>query len=169
MSASRLSSRRAVRRTGARYDLQRLCLRQRPCGVRDGADGGVGRGFVAQRRFAAARAATQRGGRHGRRRPRLVRTRLTDMGRFRWTEGLICLNDVPFGELLERFSDYYDIRILLKIPNSTTCAVRASSVRATASTTRCMCCSASLTSVTRTTKSGIRSKSDKRRLPDGGT
>ena len=47
---------------------------------------------------------------------RLVRTRLTDMGRFRWTEGLICLNDVPFGELLERFSDYYDIRILLKNP-----------------------------------------------------
>ena len=38
------------------------------------------------------------------------------MGRFRWTEGLICLNDVPFGELLERFSDYYDIRILLKNP-----------------------------------------------------
>jgi len=47
---------------------------------------------------------------------RLVRTRLTDMGRFRWTEGLICLNDIPFGELLERFSDYYDIRILLKNP-----------------------------------------------------
>ncbi len=47
---------------------------------------------------------------------RLTRTRLTDMGRFRWTEGLICLNDVPFGELLERFSDYFDIRILLKNP-----------------------------------------------------
>lgn len=47
---------------------------------------------------------------------RLTRTRLTDKGRFRWTEGLICLNDVPFGELLERFSDYFGIRILLKNP-----------------------------------------------------
>lgn len=47
---------------------------------------------------------------------RLMRTQLTDKGRFRWTEGLICLNDVPFGELLERFSDYFDIRILLKNP-----------------------------------------------------
>ena len=33
-----------------------------------------------------------------------------------YAEGLICLNDIPFGELLERFSDYYDIRILLKNP-----------------------------------------------------
>ncbi|WP_417014016.1 FecR family protein [Alistipes sp.] len=47
---------------------------------------------------------------------RLMRTQVTDKGRFRWTEGLISLNDVPFGELLTRFSDYFDIRILLKNP-----------------------------------------------------
>lgn len=47
---------------------------------------------------------------------RLMRTQVTDKGRFRWTEGLITLNDVPFGELLTRFSDYFDIRILLKNP-----------------------------------------------------
>ena len=46
----------------------------------------------------------------------LTRTRLTDWGRYRWTEGLICLNDIPFGELLTRFGDYYDIRIILKNP-----------------------------------------------------
>ena len=46
----------------------------------------------------------------------LVRAPLTDWGRYRWTEGLICLNDIPFGELLNRFGDYYDIRIILKNP-----------------------------------------------------
>lgn len=46
----------------------------------------------------------------------LRRTALTDMGRFRWTEGLICLDDVPFGELIARFSDYFSIPILLKNP-----------------------------------------------------
>ena len=100
---------------------------------------------------------------------RLVRTRLTDMGRFRWTEGLICLNDVPFGELLERFSDYYDIRILLKNPKLYDVRCTGKFRQSDGIDYCCMCCSASSTSVTRTTKSGIRSKSDKRRLPDGGT
>jgi len=45
---------------------------------------------------------------------RLMRTRVADKGRYCWREGLISLNDVPFGELLDRFSDYFGIRILLK-------------------------------------------------------
>jgi ferric-dicitrate binding protein FerR (iron transport regulator) len=47
---------------------------------------------------------------------KLQRIALTDMNHFRWTEGLVCLDDMPFSELLEKFSDYFGIRILLKNP-----------------------------------------------------
>lgn len=36
---------------------------------------------------------------------------ITDRDRFRWKEGLICLDDVPFEQLMQQLSAYYDIPI----------------------------------------------------------
>ena len=44
----------------------------------------------------------------------LVRQPLVDKERFLWREGLISLNDVTFGELIERFSYYFDTEIILR-------------------------------------------------------
>lgn len=41
---------------------------------------------------------------------------LEDIDRLRWIEGMICLNNVTFGELLERFSNCFDTEIRLKNP-----------------------------------------------------
>lgn len=38
------------------------------------------------------------------------------LDRFRWKNGLICLDDVPFEKLMEKFSLYYDIRIKIENP-----------------------------------------------------
>lgn len=42
---------------------------------------------------------------------------IDNLDRFRWKDGLICLDDVPFEALMKKFSLYYDIRI--EIENST--------------------------------------------------
>lgn len=36
--------------------------------------------------------------------------------RFRWKDGLICLDDVPFEVLMNKFATYYDIRIKIENP-----------------------------------------------------
>lgn len=41
---------------------------------------------------------------------------LEDKDRLRWIEGIICLNNVTFGEMIERFRTYYDIDIRLNNP-----------------------------------------------------
>lgn len=41
---------------------------------------------------------------------------IDDTDRLRWREGIICMNNVTFGELLERLSTYYDINIYLNNP-----------------------------------------------------
>lgn len=42
---------------------------------------------------------------------------IDNLDRFRWKDGLICLDDVPFETLMRKFALYYDVRI--KIDNST--------------------------------------------------
>jgi len=34
--------------------------------------------------------------------------------RFRWKDGLICLDDVPFGDLMKRFAVYYNMQIIIR-------------------------------------------------------
>lgn len=47
----------------------------------------------------------------------LVSRPLVDRDRLRWIEGMICLNNVTFGELIERFSNYFDTEIRLHNPS----------------------------------------------------
>ena len=47
----------------------------------------------------------------------LRRMPIQDVDRLRWIEGMICLNNVPFGELVERFSSYFDTDIKLHNPS----------------------------------------------------
>jgi len=42
---------------------------------------------------------------------------ITSMDRFRWKDGLICLDDEPFDLLMEKFSEYYDIQIIVQNKN----------------------------------------------------
>lgn len=42
---------------------------------------------------------------------------IDNLDRFRWKDGLICLDDVPFETLMEKFSLYYDIRIKIENPH----------------------------------------------------
>lgn len=46
----------------------------------------------------------------------LKRVPLVDRDRLRWIEGMICLSNVTFGELIERFSSYFDAEIRLTNP-----------------------------------------------------
>jgi ferric-dicitrate binding protein FerR (iron transport regulator) len=45
---------------------------------------------------------------------KLVKGAIASKDRFLWKDGLICLDDEPFDVLMEKFSDYYDIRILVR-------------------------------------------------------
>lgn len=47
----------------------------------------------------------------------LYKHTINDMEHFKWKDGLICLNDVPFRELVKRFSLYYDVQIKINNPN----------------------------------------------------
>lgn len=47
----------------------------------------------------------------------LYMSKIANPDRFRWKDGLICLDDEPFDSLMKKFSDYYDIDI--EIRNST--------------------------------------------------
>ena len=42
---------------------------------------------------------------------------IDNLDRFRWKDGLICLDDVPFEKLMAKFSLYYDIRIKIENPD----------------------------------------------------
>lgn len=39
---------------------------------------------------------------------------IDNLDRFRWKDGLICLDDVPFGALMDKFSIYYDTHIQIE-------------------------------------------------------
>lgn len=39
---------------------------------------------------------------------------IDNLDRFRWKDGLICLDDVPFGTLMDKFSIYYDTYIQIE-------------------------------------------------------
>ncbi|MDR1623807.1 MAG: FecR domain-containing protein [Tannerellaceae bacterium] len=39
---------------------------------------------------------------------------ITSYDRFRWKDGLICLDDEPFDTLMEKFAEYYAIKIIVK-------------------------------------------------------
>lgn len=45
---------------------------------------------------------------------KLLRQPIADEERFRWIDGLLCLDDVPFSELVERLSAYYDTAITIE-------------------------------------------------------
>lgn len=45
---------------------------------------------------------------------KLLKQPVTDEARFRWIDGLLCLDDVPFAELVKRLSDYYDTPITIE-------------------------------------------------------
>lgn len=44
----------------------------------------------------------------------LQKDRIGNPDRFRWKEGLICLDDMPLGKLMEKLSRYYDIDIKIE-------------------------------------------------------
>ena len=46
----------------------------------------------------------------------LQKQTISNYDRFRWKDGLICLDDVPFDELMRRFAVYYDIQINIENP-----------------------------------------------------
>ncbi|MDR0750140.1 MAG: FecR domain-containing protein [Tannerellaceae bacterium] len=39
---------------------------------------------------------------------------ITSYDRFRWKDGMICLDDEPFNTLMEKFAEYYAIKIIVK-------------------------------------------------------
>jgi len=43
----------------------------------------------------------------------LQKQTIGSLDRFKWKDGLIYLDDVPFGELMKKFSVYYDIQIVI--------------------------------------------------------
>lgn len=45
---------------------------------------------------------------------KLMRQPVTDEERFRWIDGYLCLDDVPFAELVKRLSTYYDTPITIE-------------------------------------------------------
>jgi transmembrane sensor len=46
----------------------------------------------------------------------LQKVAIDNLDRFRWKDGLICLDDVPFEILMKKFSIYYDITIKIENP-----------------------------------------------------
>ena len=46
----------------------------------------------------------------------LQKVAIDNLDRFRWKDGLICLDDVPFEILMKKFSVYYDITIKIENP-----------------------------------------------------
>lgn len=46
----------------------------------------------------------------------LEKTQINDFERFRWKEGLICLDDVGMEEVISRLSVYYDVKIQIENP-----------------------------------------------------
>lgn len=44
----------------------------------------------------------------------LLKNKITSVDRFRWKDGLICLDDEPFNRLMTKFSEYYDTKIVIK-------------------------------------------------------
>lgn len=47
----------------------------------------------------------------------LRKSEIENPDHFRWREGLICMDDMPFNQLMKRFSIYYDINIRIENPN----------------------------------------------------
>lgn len=48
---------------------------------------------------------------------RLQKGPIGNLDHFRWKEGLICLDDVPFETLMKKFSTYYEVAIRIKNPD----------------------------------------------------
>lgn len=48
---------------------------------------------------------------------RLLVSSIDDYDRFRWREGLVCFNDIPFCELMKRFETCYGISIVVENKN----------------------------------------------------
>lgn len=46
----------------------------------------------------------------------LTKSKIDNPDHFRWREGLICMDDMPFDILMKRFSIYYDIDIVIENP-----------------------------------------------------
>lgn len=44
----------------------------------------------------------------------LLKDTIDSPDRFRWKDGLICLDDEPFESLMKKFSTYYDIKIIIE-------------------------------------------------------
>ncbi|MDR1116305.1 MAG: FecR domain-containing protein [Tannerella sp.] len=47
---------------------------------------------------------------------RLVKGVIDNFNHFRWREGLICFDEEPFGDMMEKFSLYFDIHIKIENP-----------------------------------------------------
>jgi ferric-dicitrate binding protein FerR (iron transport regulator) len=47
---------------------------------------------------------------------RLVAEDITDFNHYRWREGLICFEDMPFTELMTKFERCYGIKIVVQNP-----------------------------------------------------
>jgi len=48
---------------------------------------------------------------------KLRKDKIMSLDRFRWKDGLICLDDEPFEVLMKKFSGYYDIQIIVQNKN----------------------------------------------------
>lgn len=46
----------------------------------------------------------------------LKKAPIDNLDRFRWKDGLICLDDVPFANLMKMFSLYYDVQVMIDNP-----------------------------------------------------
>lgn len=46
----------------------------------------------------------------------LQKSTIDNLDRYRWKDGLICLDDEPFEDLMKKFSVYYDIQIKIENP-----------------------------------------------------
>ena len=44
----------------------------------------------------------------------LRKAKITSFDRYRWKDGLICLDDEPFDRLMKKFAEYYDINIIIE-------------------------------------------------------
>lgn len=42
---------------------------------------------------------------------KMTQSAIIDMNHFRWTEGLICFNNISVGDLFKKFERYYDVKI----------------------------------------------------------
>lgn len=45
---------------------------------------------------------------------KLEKKELGSLDRFRWKDGLICIDDIPFDQLMKLFEDYFDTRVIIK-------------------------------------------------------